>query len=183
MTISNFSPTAISNSNAYGTIAWTNVANAGSSDDVYSTLTLGAGTVSNWLKATFTCNIPTGATINSYTFQVERKVTSGAANDDLVRLVVGNAVVGTNPAVASAIPGTDTVKSYVTSTGQNFLNHALGGSFPTVAQINAGDFGVVYAVNNGAKANADVSVDTITLVIDYTPLGSLVPGKAIMMNS
>ena len=67
------SPGTVVDSDATGTVAWTNPMNATTSDNVYATISCPTG-ISHYLKATnFGFSIPTGATINGIVVEIERK--------------------------------------------------------------------------------------------------------------
>lgn len=105
------------NDTSFGSLAWTNPANATSSNNVYATRALSSSTDSNYLKATnFGFSIPSGATINGITVEIERKAAALiSATDVRVRIVKSDGTVGTTTDKADTSitwPTTDTFKTY-----------------------------------------------------------------------
>ena len=158
-----------------GTRAWSNPDNAKVSDDVY-TLCSGNNannTISHYLKATnFGFSIPTGATVDGITVEIEKKslfYTSGQDynRDYDIELVKGGVISSNNKAdTATDWPATDTYTSYGSSSD-------LWGLSLTPADINASDFGVVIAMKwFRVDAVAKPNVDHICITVYYTESGA-----------
>jgi len=167
-----YRPSAISNNNAVGTIAWTGPSQASASDDQRALATAGT---SQYLFATLAAEtrVPTGATINGIRVRVERRKTgSGAAVvDNSVRLIIGGSVSGDNK-------GTSTewqvdVDETVEYGGAN----DLWGTAPSVAQANAADFGVALSA---VVTTGQAEVDGIEILIYYTLAGAGDPGAYLV---
>lgn len=151
-----------------GTLAWSNPDRVVASDDSKANASSTANVTTHYLKATnFGFTVPVGATINGITVEVERMTTNNAAArntvDNSVRLVVGGTITGDDKAdAATKWPIAD---AYATYGGAS----TLWGLTPTVAQVNASDFGVVISAtttSDGATINA--RIDHIRITIDYT---------------
>lgn len=66
----------------------------------------------------------------------------GLTTEDIIKLVIGGTVTGNNKSTSATIPSTLQFVSYGGSAD-------LWGTTPTVAQVNASDFGVVFAATGG----------------------------------
>jgi len=159
------SPGTLANDNSYGTVAWTNVSNAASSNDSDASVFLEEET-SNYLKATnFGFSIPTDATIVGIEVFVEKSESGPSAGDartDSVKLVKGGTISGDDRASddTSEWPSSDTVATFGGS-------NELWGLSWTDSDINASDFGVVFAVREDGR-EMDCYVDHISISIHYT---------------
>jgi len=149
-----------------GTIVWTNPGNIFSSNNVYATsvYTSPTPTNSHFLIATnFGFSIPAGATIDGVVVEVETG-TTGAAFENIIKLVKGGVVSGSNLVVGfGAWPGPDTIASFGSSSN-------LWGNTLTYSDINASDFGVAYSVTGqkSGKSNVTIRVDHIRITVYYT---------------
>jgi len=158
---------AASNDTSYGSLAWSNPGNAVAEDGSFATLTLSGTTATNYLRATnFGFDIPASATIDGIEFWVLRSRSSsgsGNARDNSVRLVKGGTVVGNNKAYTSTNWGT----------GLDWIGYGGGndlwGTTWTPADINASNFGAVFAAAGAAAGASRVAnVDAVTIVVHYT---------------
>lgn len=157
---------------APGDRAWANTSNAATSDNTRAAP--GGGltsvlTTTEVLKITnFGFAIPDGATINDITVAVERlRSGSGGPNlkDLTIQLYIADALAGDNKAdTVTNWPATDGVATYVWTT-----------DLPTVAQINAADFGVGIAAQYVSGSTALPQVDFVSITITYTEAGGAAP--------
>jgi hypothetical protein len=148
-----------------GSLAWTNPSNATASDDVYATNT-GAWAYTNYLKCTnFGFSIPEGSTITGVVAEIECKFPAGLGNQEgsTSKLVVGGSVTGSG-LTATKAPVTEGTISMGGTSGSAGLWYATA---PTVAQVNASDFGV--AVSWGI--NGTLSIDLVQVTVHYTTGG------------
>jgi hypothetical protein len=147
-----------------GTVAWTNFGNALSSNNTYAVITVGSGATTHYLKVTNYGFSIADTSIDGITVTIERsKGGFGTMKDSIVKLVIGGSVVGSNKAdTSTTYPASDTVATYGGAAD-------LWGLTPSVAEINASDFGVVLAsvfVTGSGKGNiADAFVDAIRVTI------------------
>lgn len=162
--------TAVDNS-SIGTLTWSVPSNIVSSNNLYATFTTNTVNNSHYLKATnFGFSVPSGATINGITVEIERKashsLTTRRINDNIVRLVVGGVVSGNNYAVVTNWPTTEAYFSYGGSSD-------LWGLSLTDTDINDSTFGVVLSVTTTASGKIIVSpsVDHIRITVTYTSGG------------
>ena len=100
-----------------GTATWTNPGNITAADTNYATCSLGSSAVSHYLWATnFGFGIPAGATINGIQVSVMRESSSSSTSnniqDNVVSLIKGGAVTGSNKATATYWPDSMTAASY-----------------------------------------------------------------------
>ena len=157
------------NDTTVGTVAWSNPANAGASDDVYASITLISSATSNYLKATgFQFGIPTNATIDGIVVETEhKKVGLGNIADNSVKIVKGGTISGTEHASTTVWGTTDAYFNHTTSTTD------LWGLTWTPADINASNFGfVISAVCSGDSCSANImQIDHIRITIYYTLSG------------
>lgn len=180
------SPGTLADDSSFGSVAWTNPSNAGTSDNSYATYNSPGGTDSHYLKATnFGFSIPSDATITNIKVEIERKqdnTFAGDTVDSVVKLVVGGAVTGNNKASGASWPapfgggmGTDAYASYDYSV-------TTWGVTPSPSDVNASNFGVVLAANaaGGLGANPTAYVDHVRITVTYTQPGQA-PGAASML--
>jgi len=143
---------------------WQTPANAGADDTAYAvadSANFDTGVYTFRLDATnFGFSIPAGATIDGVVVEIEYN--GAKATDALVQLIQGGTPAGTNNSVGAAIPATDTINTYGSSSDK-------WGSTWTVADITASNFGVAYAAISTGQ-NSDVSVDFIRITVHYTPV-------------
>jgi len=153
-----------SNVTSIGTVAWTNPGNVISNDNVYSTVAVSGGAISNYLQTSnYGFSIPSEATITGITVTIGRfeSATGGGTDvrDNVVKLVKGGAITGTNLAVTGTDwPTTETALAYGGTTN-------LWGTTLTPADINASNFGVALAVNSTNTRTA--SVDYMQISVTY----------------
>lgn len=154
-----------------GTLTWSTPSNIVSSNNVYATFSTNISNNSHYLKATnFGFTVPSGATINGITVEIERKASHSLStrriNDSIVQLVVGGVVSGNNYAVGTNWPTTEAYFTYGGSAN-------LWGLSLTDTDINSSTFGVVLSVTTTASGKTIVtpSVDHIRISVTYTTGG------------
>lgn len=153
-------PSTVVNDASIGSQAWTNVGNAGASDNSYATNSLGDAQISNYVKATnYGAAVPSDATVNGVILYSERKSDSGLNLDHSIRLVVANTIVGTNKAASIAWAA---VEGTVAHGGAADLH----GQVLTPAIVNASTFGWAIACLGNIAVS---SLDSMGLEIIYTP--------------
>jgi hypothetical protein len=155
---------------ATGNVAWSSPSNATTTNQVYATSSLvtSGPQTSQYLEWTnFGFTIPAG-TINGIVVTIIDNGTSDANNtieDNLVSLIVGGSITGSNKATATTWPSTDQTVVYGTSSD-------LWGLTPTVSQINASNFGVVLQAQSlnskDGTTTLTASVDSATIQVFYT---------------
>jgi hypothetical protein len=158
-----------------GTRPWANTGNAISSNNGYATVSVD-GQTSNWLRClNYGFTIPAGATIVGIELRVERRSSStgnGGSDDAGVRLVKGGAVQPTDYQTNTDYTTTDAVATYGSPSD-------LWGNTWTPAEINAANFGAVFAATkpSGAGAAHTVSVDHMEISVYYTMPVVVNPGS------
>jgi hypothetical protein len=148
-----------------GTQAWANP-NNGCADDGSAALNiLATSETSDYLKATnFNFSIPSGATIDGITVEVEsyEVLGSGDAIDNAVRIVKGGAIGSTDRSNGTAWTTTPTYLSHGGSSD-------LWGESWSTSDINASNFGVaISAVEQSASSGIWAAIDAIRITVDYT---------------
>jgi len=144
---------------------WTNLSNAGSSDDVYTDIPTNGlssnGDYTDVFQATnFGFSIPSGATINGIIVEIERSDINNA-KDNFIGIVKGGSVGSEDKSVNPAW-SSETYISYGSSTD-------LWSETWTVADINASGFGVAISVKKqGGGANPQPIIDHIRITVHYT---------------
>lgn len=162
------------NDAAYGAVAWSNPTRVTASDASYATASLGAGQISNYLKATnFGFLIPGGSTINGIAVTVGRLAGSFII-DSRVRIVKGGTVGATDKSNGSSWSSLPTAMTYGDATD-------LWGETWTPTDINASNFGfVISARDNHPKSGVTPSVDYISITVTYSVAsGPVIP---VFMN-
>ena len=147
-----------------GTVAWTNPGNITSSNDSDASIAiLGSSLISHYLKATnFGFSIPTTATIDGITVEVERSDPNTDTRDYQVRIVKGGTIGTTDRAETGAWPATDAYQTYGGSTD-------LWGETWTPSDINGSTFGFAISVEEISGISfGSPTVDHIRITIDYT---------------
>lgn len=166
------SPTNCVNVNGSGTQAWSNAAQAETSDNNYATASLNDGQVSESLQCKgYGFSIPSNATIIGVTVSVERKASSNSRlQDDSVQLIKGGVVQTTNRATTTYYTTSDTYEDHGGSTD-------LWGTTWTPADINSSNFGVAFAAQKpgGSGGAYTASVDHVRVQVDYTVPFSCTP--------
>jgi len=150
-----------------GFAVWVNPGNVTSSNNVYAVATLNAYNLSNQLKVTafdFSA-IPSGSTIDGVTIFVECKASTSFYAVSTCRVVVGDVVTGT-PKGVYINSATDATLTYGGPTD-------LHGLVLTRDQVAASNFGFVfYCENTDSEGMVIVSVDSVSMTVNYTsPLG------------
>lgn len=159
------------NDTGVGTIAWTSPTNIYTDDGVVAqTQKSGSGIAySNYLWATnFGFSIPSGATINGVAVSIQRYGSSTGATkrmiDNIVSLIKGGSVVGSNYASATTWPASDTAASYGGVSD-------LWGTSLTDSEVNASNFGVALSAKfnyTAGKGFLRGYVDFISITVTYT---------------
>jgi len=150
-----------------GSIAWTNAANAYTSNNTYATaLNVIRNTTTNYLNCTgFNLNVPSTASISGITVYVERKTSGGTIRDAFVYLIKGGVTsTAFNAATATNYTTADVIEPHGGQTN-------LWGAAWTVAELNATNFGVAFAARNTSTTstnNRTITVDHIQVRVDYT---------------
>lgn len=154
---------------AGGTEDWNNGNRAETQNDSGSTSVVNDGEVTEYLRCTdYGFAVPATAAINGIAVTVRRTVSSTAGgsivSDEVVQLVKANVAVGNNKASTTAYPTGWVDAAYGNSSD-------LWGTTWTPAEINAANFGMVFAAQkvNNASGNRTVSVDVIRVAVTYTP--------------
>ena len=160
-------PGVCANVGGIGTEAWSNAGNAASDNGSYATVVLD-GDTSNWLRClNYSFSIPAGATILGIELNVERRSSrtqNGGSDDAGVRLVKGGTIQPTDYETdANYGTATNVVETYGGS-------NDLWGNTWTPAEINAANFGAVFAATkpSGGGAAHTVSVDFMSITVYYT---------------
>lgn len=144
-----------------GSIAWASVANAVSSNDLYTTATFGVGTATTHaLRGTsFGFAIPAGANIDGVVVGIERKSSiSSNTKDATVRLYTGS-YVGLERKTSTFWPTTDTYEDHGSPTD-------VWGAVLDPTIVNAATFGFGIAVTGSLFAVA--SIDHVRVTVYYT---------------
>ena len=164
-------PSSGADDSAVGTRTWSNPTNIYLADgtDVASVIGAAEATVySHYLKATdFKFAIPDGATIDGIIVEYNEKASTNSASkyvaDTALKLVVDNTVVGDNKATTSTKWGLS--YSWVSYGGAT----DKWGLTPTVAEINASNFGVVLEVKLATTFSGPIAyVDAVRITVYYT---------------
>ncbi|MFA5932253.1 MAG: dockerin type I domain-containing protein [Candidatus Paceibacterota bacterium] len=148
-----------------GTISWSNPGNIISSNNSNATASLNDNQISHYLKATnFGFAIPSGATINGITVEVEKKSASASRIKDYrVRIIKGGTISVTDKSNANWWGTSDAYTTYGSISD-------LWGETWTPSDINNTNFGLALsAYKNTTQGNAiTASVDHIRITINYT---------------
>jgi len=148
--------------------AWNNGFRIQANDGNYATVLMNPGEFSEPIRGTnYGFAIPAGSSITGIGVTIRRRSdTNGGGNsinDRTLQLVKAGAPVGTNLAVATDWP---TAAANATYGGPGIL----WGTTWTVADINAGNFGVNFAVETQAtSSDRTASVDYIQVTVYYAP--------------
>ncbi|MBI4094645.1 MAG: hypothetical protein HY435_00425 [Candidatus Liptonbacteria bacterium] len=150
-------------------IAWSNPANASTSNNVYATVVLNSVSLqSESLQATdFDFAIPSDATIVGIKVEVERKINTinGRNIQDLSAKIIKTGSAQGDEKAGSV--NWSITEAYVGYGGET----DLWGLTWTPAQINATDFGFQISAQfvGSAGANLTASIDHIRITVTYTP--------------
>lgn len=160
-------PSTGADSNALGTITWSNPSNIKVSDNARATANLNAFNTTHYIKATgFGFTIPAGATILGIKVDIERSRaggTSGEVRDSQVKIIHGDTSLGTtNKAdIVTNWPTSDAVASYGNTSD-------LWGDNWSPADVNSANFGVALSVTgSSASTNRTANVDVVQITITY----------------
>lgn len=173
-----------SGANAY---RWVNRTDAQTSNNVYANLSFSDGsfnpqaaptsltsqTVNYFICTGLSSTVPSGATINGITVNIERynSVTVGdftlTINDNAIYLTKdGSTVVGSNKSTGAAWQSSDN------NTPVTFGGSAdLWGTTWTAAEINSSTFGVMISPSltfDNSESGSNVKIDQVSITIDYT---------------
>ena len=149
-----------------GTVNWANPTQAISSNNSYATASVD-GTTTRYLQCTgYNFVIPTGATINGITVNVERRsssVANGGSRDAAMRVVKAGVIGTTDRSTATIYTTADVIEAHGGATD-------LWGTTWTPAQINAANFGAAFAATKASAAGAahSVSVDHVSITVTFT---------------
>lgn len=151
--------------------AWLNPTNIGADDGTnlaeITAATYDSPDICELLVASnFGFTVPTDATINGITVEIDRNNAAGAASDNRVQLAKGTtfaSLVGNNKA--------DTATDWPAALASVSYGGAadLWGTTWTGSEINSASFAVMLSVQADA-ANTDIGVDYIRVTVTYTPL-------------
>lgn len=154
-------------SSASGT-GWTSPTNVAAADGSYASVSLAPAALSNPLVITgYSFAIPVGATILGVTVSPKGRFNTGdGAQLTQIQLVVGGSATGDQKG-PQALTGTNT--SYDIGGSAD-----LWGLTPTVAQVNASDFGVqLRGQEIGGENSVNVDVDHVPITITYLEAGAI----------
>lgn len=143
--------------------SWTNASNALAEDASYATYSISPGGSSSVLQLTqFGFAVPTGATINGVEAVIKANYSTGdGCQLTTIRLLIGGSASG----------NTKGPQALTTSnTNYTFGGAAdLWGLTPTVAQVNATNFGVQVAGQEiGGENGTIVRIDFVSINVYYT---------------
>ena len=168
-------PSACASNGAIGTEPWQNPGNATTSNDVRASAPLTGAETSNYLVCTnYGFSIPFGSVINGITVDVERRTSSvaaGGSRDAAMRIVQGGLIGAADRATATLYTTADVTEAHGGAAD-------LWGLAWTHSDINAANFGAAFAArkNNPAQTHT-ISVDVISITVDYTP-----PPRVVSIN-
>ncbi len=165
--------TVVDDATGVGTIAWINTQSALISDNVYASAgnsTYGTTQMTHYLKATnFVFNVPSNATINGITLQVEGRMGPYLGNEAVIKLVKGGVIQTLNKGTNASLGSTDNVITYG---GAN----DLWGTTWTPADINDPSFGTVLSYFGRGYSSAlrgwHDYIDSINFLVTYTVGGT-----------
>ncbi len=151
---------------AVGSVTWSNPSNAQFADGILSRASLSSGDTSHYHKTTnFGFAVPTGATVVGIKFEVKANTDTGAANENIVKLVVGGTVSGTNKSTGATPNGTYFVYGGASD---------LWGLTPTYTQVNASNFGAVISyTDNDITDSVDIDIDHTRMTVYWTTAGGI----------
>jgi hypothetical protein len=146
-----------------GANSWTTPTNIVSSNNAYAVQ--GTAGTSHYLKATgFSFAIPSGSHIRGVLVEWEMVGAAGQSVENIIKLLKGGAVSGTDKSTGAGIP-----------TGEGFVGYGgdgdLWGLTLTPADVNAANFGAVLSIINNVvkEGHGSVSVDSVRITIYYDP--------------
>lgn len=148
---------------SYGANAWSGTGNVFASDNNYSQSSVTSGNDTQYLVLTqFGFTIPTGATIDSVVFEVERSKSalSGVVKDARVRVVKGG--------VVDAADKANTLLGWLTTDATATYTFTVPGDVAlSPADVNATDFGLAFAAASGGTPGTP-QVDYVRATVNYT---------------
>ena len=157
-------PGTVVNNGGIGVVPWLMPSQALTSDDVYAFSGVGTGSPSQYLVATnFSFTLPPSAVVVGIEVGVEKKVATGTATDNAVRIVKGGSIGSTDRSDVNPWPTTDTVVLYGGATD-------LWGETWTAADINNANFGVAIS-GKDSISGALLQVDTFEITVFYAVCG------------
>ncbi len=146
-----------------GSRAWSSPNNAMASDNFYATASISSIASSNYLICSgYNISIPSDAIINGITVAIERKTSATTVRDLLVRVVKGQVIQAAERATTTSYPTIDTVENHGGASD-------LWGTTWQASDFNPSDFGVAFAAKTTNSTNRTVSIDRITVTVDYSP--------------
>ena len=152
-----------------GIYSWTNTGNLSANDGSTATVNLHPGTASKDLVATnFGFNIPAGATINGIAVNIggTRASASGSIYDATAELIKAGTVQTADNEAVGVFWSTSAVDR-----GYGGDSYIWGNTW-TPSDINDAGFGFVLNLNNSGASSYDAFVDSITMIVYYTPTGT-----------
>jgi hypothetical protein len=193
---SGFGGSAFNNFNAIGSVTWANPGNALLPDGVRTTadtLVMALTTqTTNYLEILgFGFTLPSTANICGIEVDIKHRqqgiVIGSSVTDNIVQIVKGGFICGSNHALSTPWAGTDEVFTY------GGLNDLWATSW-TPADINSPNFGVVISANlnaglAGVLLSAEIDYvtitifhDGITLPVELTEFSALSNGKGVRLD-
>jgi hypothetical protein len=147
--------------------SWTNIGNAGSSDDAYASFSdlAASGDYTDYLQATgFGFSLPSSAVIKGIAVEIERSDPNSKTADYALRIVKGGVISSYDhtPRSLSSYSTSDSYQSFGDATD-------LWGESWTVADINSANFGfAIAAKRSSAGGTTGGQIDHIRITVFYT---------------
>lgn len=139
-----------------GTIAWSNPGNITADDSSVADATDFTGGNTNYLKATnFGFALSAGSTISQIDFEFTRQDSTSGTSDSEIKMVIGGTVQTTNKSAGDSWSSTEELKTF-----------SFTADLPTVAQLNASNFGVV--ISAGVGISTATQVDVVKCTVTFT---------------
>lgn len=159
-------PSSSSTNSSVGTVAWNTISNTYTSDDLRATSNnLSNGDVTNYIIATgFGFNIPSTSVIDGIKVTVELSDDAGVGGikDNLVYIVKGGVISGTNLSKSTAWPNADASRNY----GGTSNLWGLSWSYTDINSVNFGIAISAYRASGAGTNNA--KIDHIEMTISYS---------------
>jgi hypothetical protein len=166
--------------------SWTNVNNAGSSDNVYAAtgdISGTSGSYTDYLEArNYGFNIPANATITGIAIGVERSDPNTSTSDYSIRLVKGGTVTGTDHSTGAMYSSTENfeIMDIVRTFGGD---GDLWNETWTPADINSSNFGAVVSAQRAVDGTVtNGRVDNISITVYYS-INVTLPIKLTSFNA
>lgn len=154
-----------------GTAVWAGSGNITASDDARALCALGGSAVSNWLVATnFGFSIPLDAVILGLTGTVEASYLTAAASITAARLIVANAVAGSQRTLSLALTTSDA--NYTIGGPSELFDYAI-----TPALLNTSTTGYAISMTGGGGAPCTGRVDAMWLTAAWRYKGRVYRGR------